>query len=66
MARGKRNGGYFIQKAIKKPGSFHKYCKNEGFRKANASCIRHGLASPNRLTRERANFARNLARLRPR
>lgn len=64
MAR-RKTGGFFIQRAIKKPGSFHKYCRREGFLKANAACIRHGLASPNRLTRERANLARNLSRIRP-
>ena len=66
MPRTKRNGSLFIQSAIKKPGSFHAYCKREGFGKANLVCIRKGLQSRDRITRQRANLALNLSHMRSR
>ena len=64
MARTKANQ-FFIQGAIKHPGTFHAYCARQGHKKVNASCIAEGLQSLNSVTRQRANLARNLARLRP-
>lgn len=66
MARRKKGSSLFIQKAIEKPGTFHAYCQREGYSKVNGRCIQKGLKSKNRLTRQRANLAKNLARIRPR
>jgi len=65
MARTKSKGGFFIQRAIEHPGTFHAYCKREGFGKVTGACISKGLHSRDRVTRQRANLARNLARIRP-
>ena len=64
--RRKSKKGYFIDKAIEHPGTFHNYCARKGFSKVNNACIQKGLHSRNALTRKRANLARNLARLRKR
>lgn len=65
MARTKKKGAFFIQKAIEHPGTFHAYCKRQGYGKVTAACIQEGLHSRDRITRQRANLAKNLARIRP-
>ena len=46
----------WIQSAIKKPGSFKKYCGG----KVTQKCIQKGLKSKNPLTRKRAGLAKAL------
>jgi len=57
MARNKKK---WIQKAIKKPGSFTDWCKKRGYRGATAGCIEEGMRSRNPTIRRRASLARTL------
>lgn len=50
----------FIQKAIKKPGSFTNWCKSKGFDGVTNECIELGLKSDNKTIQARAKLARAL------
>ena len=43
----------------KKKGTFTKFCKDKGHKSVTCECIKEGLGSPNKLTKKRANFAKN-------
>jgi len=60
MARKKKK---WIGKAINKPGSFTKWCKQEGFSGVTSLCIAKGKKSKNPTTRRRANLASTLRRM---
>lgn len=64
MARTKQRNKNFIQGAIEKPGTFRAYCKRQGYSKVTSACIKQGLSSRDRITRQRANLARTLMRIR--
>lgn len=43
----------------KNKGKFTSYCKDKGFKSVTEDCLDEGLNSPNKLTRKRAQFAKN-------
>lgn len=43
----------------KNKGKFTSYCKGKGFNSVTEGCLAEGLDSPNKLTRKRAQFAKN-------
>lgn len=47
----------WIQKAVKKPGSFTSWCKRQGFSGVTSACIAKGKRSKNPTVRRRANLA---------
>lgn len=55
----------FIQKAIKKPGSFTDWCKKQGYNGVTEECIKKGLKSKDKKVQARAKLAialRNIAK----
>lgn len=54
-------GKFWIQKAIKKPGSFTRYAKKHHWSMGQA--ISHGIHSKNSTTRHRALLARTLRKM---
>lgn len=53
----------WIQKAIKKPGSFTAYCKSKGYSGVTSACIEEGKKSKNPTIRKRAVLAETLRKL---
>ena len=49
----------WIQKAIKKPGSFTKYCKSKGYKGVTSACIAEGIKAGGKTAR-RARLAKTL------
>ena len=47
----------WMQSAVKKPGSFRRWCKQQGFSGVTSSCIAKGKRSKNPTTHRRANLA---------
>ena len=52
-----KRGKNWMQKAVKKPGSFTAWCKRQGFSGVTSACIAKGKRSKNATTRKRANLA---------
>jgi len=47
----------WIQKAIKHPKAFTRYCKSKGYKGVTKGCIKEGLKSPDKTTQRRARLA---------
>lgn len=50
--------------AIKHPGAFRSWCKKQGYRSANTTCIRKGKKAANSTIRKRAVLADNFRKMR--
>jgi len=53
----------FIQRAVKKPGSFTRYCQSHGYNGVTNQCITTAKHSRSLLTRRRANLANTFRHL---
>ena len=55
---------HWMQKAVKHPGSFDRYCARQHQHGATRSCIAKAMHSHNATTRHRAQLARTFAKFR--
>ncbi len=53
----------WIQKAIKRPGAFTRWCKRQGFNGVTSACIAKGKRSKNPRVRRQANLAATLRKM---
>jgi len=53
----------WIQKAVKRPGAFTKWCKSRGYKGVTSACIAEGKRSKNPRVRRQANLAATLRKI---